>query len=209
MKIILLGPSGAGKGTLAENIQKDYKLAHISTGIIFRKNISDKTELGVIAKKHMMEGSWVPDDLTLNMLTEPFKQAKNGFILDGYPRTLNQAKLLSAKIKEAIIIELSISDEIVVDRLGGRFFCPKCEKNYNTKFGKVDNCTACKTILIQREDDKPETIRNRLRSYYKEATAMSNFYKEHGNLIKIEVTENMSPDDVYSEVKPHIAKVSN
>jgi len=206
MKIILLGPSGAGKGTLAESICRYLKVCHISTGIIFRQNIANKTELGVIAKKHTLEGSWVPDDITLNMLVEPLRTSskKGGFVLDGYPRTLNQAVLLSHRFDIDLVVELAIDDEVVVKRLGGRYVCTKCEKNHNTGLGSIDKCSGCGAELYQRPDDKEETIRNRLKSYYNESEEMSGFYDGMGVLTKVEITEDMSPQDVFAKVKPYI-----
>ncbi|MCL2755662.1 MAG: nucleoside monophosphate kinase [Firmicutes bacterium] len=209
MKLILLGPSGAGKGTLVDYIMDDFPTTHISTGMIFRKNIKERTPLGIAAEEYSKAGLWVPDDITVKMIFDRLKEndVKNGFILDGYPRTFNQANLLNDYVKIDLVIELDIEDEIVIERLSGRWICTKCEKNHNVKLGQIEQCRKCGADLYQREDDKEAIIRNRLASYHAEADAMSGFYVQRGNLVKIKITKDMMPIDVYNAVKPHLLKI--
>ncbi len=192
MKIILLGPPGAGKGTQSKVLAKRLNLPHISTGDLLRQNVAGGTELGKEAKDFMNKGMLVPDDLVTKMLVDRFQKPdlKNGFILDGYPRNLKQAEVLdgifNAK-KELIdiVIYLDTSESVVIQRLSGRLVCKSCGGNFHVKNmpPKVSGvCDSCKGELYQREDDKEATIRNRLEVYKKEVSCLLDYYKESNRL---------------------------
>jgi len=208
MRLILLAPSGGGKGTVADYLKWEFRLPHISTGELFRKNMAERTELGKIAEGYVNRGTWVPDDVTVKMLLERIEKedCKHGFVLDGFPRTLNQAQLLSAHISIDQVIELDIADEIVLGRLLGRWICPSCGKNYNTKFGAVDECRDCGICLIQREDDKEETILKRLASFRASVKDLTNLYDKHGLLLTVKVAKEDSPECVYAKVREELVK---
>jgi len=192
MKLVLLGPPGAGKGTQAKGMAKELKLAHISTGDLLRANVAGGTALGLEAKEYMNKGLLVPDSLVTKMLEERFgmPDIKTGFILDGYPRTINQAKtldkILSAKkMALDVVFDLDSSEPVIVQRLSGRLVCRKCgalfhKTNMPPKKNMV--CDNCSGELYQRDDDKEETIRKRLAVYRQEVAALLDYYKK-GNIL--------------------------
>lgn len=192
MNIVLLGPPGAGKGTQSKNLAKRLALPHISTGDLLRQNVAAGTELGAKAKDFMNKGLLVPDELVTQMLTKRFQDAdvKSGFILDGYPRNFNQAKVLDeilTKMSLAIdlVIDLAASDSIIISRLSGRIVCRKCGNLYHkiNMPSKVANiCDSCGGELYQRADDKEETIKNRLVVYKEEVSALLEYYKKTNRL---------------------------
>jgi len=195
MNIVLLGPPGAGKGTQAKVLAKKLNVPHISTGDLLRQNVAAGSELGAKAKDYMNKGLLVPDALVTQMLGERFKQAelKTGFILDGYPRNLNQAKELdvllaglSMRIDKAI--DLVSSEAVIIQRLSGRLVCRTCGSLFhktNMPPKKEGVCDACGGELYQRTDDKEETIRNRLVVYREEVAALLKYYKEKGLLVSV------------------------
>ncbi|MBM3244427.1 MAG: adenylate kinase [Candidatus Omnitrophica bacterium] len=195
MKIILLGPPGAGKGTQAKVLAKQLGLAHISTGDLLRQNVSDGTELGKEAQGYMNKGALVPDELVTKMLKTRFDRpdVRNGFILDGYPRTLKQAESLDEILKEKGFsidkaIYLDTSDSVVIQRLSGRLVCRKCGANFHITNmpPKVSMaCDNCGGELYQRSDDKEETIKNRLEVYKKESSPVINYYAEKQKLERL------------------------
>ncbi|MFA4888468.1 MAG: adenylate kinase [Candidatus Omnitrophota bacterium] len=188
MRIILLGPPGAGKGTQSKELAGRLTLPHISTGDILRENVLAQTDLGKKAKDFMDKGELVPDKLVAKMLSERFAQPdiKSGFILDGYPRNLNQAKtldgILSAKqMPVDLVVYLDTSDEVIIQRLTGRLVCSKCGANFHKtnmppKIGSI--CDICAGKLYQRKDDLPETVKKRIEVYKNEASALIKYYKE-------------------------------
>jgi len=192
MKIILLGPPGAGKGTQAKVLAKRLNIAHISTGDLLRQNVSCGTELGKLAQDFMNKGALVPDELVTKMLKARFdgQDVKNGFILDGYPRTIKQAESLDAILKERNLsidkaIYLDTSDKVVIQRLSGRLVCRKCGANFHItnmppKIDKI--CDNCSGELFTRVDDKEETIKNRLEVYKKESQPVINYYRKKEKL---------------------------
>ncbi len=192
MKIILLGPPGAGKGTQSKVLAKRLNLPHISTGDLLRQNVADGTNLGKEAKDFMNKGMLVPDDLVTKMLVDRFEKpdVKNGFILDGYPRNLKQAEVLDGIFKAKkelidIVIYLDTSEPVVIQRLSGRLVCKSCGGNFHIKNmpPKVAGvCDSCKGALYQREDDKEATIRNRLEVYKKEVSCLLDYYKKTNRL---------------------------
>lgn len=188
MNIILFGPPGAGKGTQAKLLSEALKIPHISSGDILRNNVKENTDLGKKAKAYMDKGELVPDALLIDMISDCFKklQLDNGFILDGYPRTIVQAEALSKIIDRIdVAINLETSKDVIVKRLCGRRVCKKCGRNYhivNMPPKKDMLCDDCGVALYQREDDKEETIVNRLNVYLKQSTPVLDYYKKLGKL---------------------------
>jgi len=192
MYLVLLGPPGAGKGTQAKRLAERLALAHISTGDILRQNVKDGTELGKQAKGIMEKGLLVPDDLVASMLDRRLNQPdiKKGFILDGYPRNLAQAKTLDEVLKRKnigveLVVYLDTSDQVVVKRLTGRLVCSKCGANFHTvnmppKIKGV--CDNCRGALYQRSDDNEETVLKRLQVYKNEVASLVDYYRQAGKL---------------------------
>lgn len=208
MKIVMLGAPGAGKGTQAVNIAKEYGIPHISTGDIFRANIKNQTELGMKAKSYMDKGALVPDDITIGMLLDRIvdNDCRNGFVLDGFPRTIPQAESLKAalslqdaKIDHAVDIE--VPDEVITNRMGGRRSCPKCGGTYHIVYNppkKEGICDNCGTELVQRADDKPETVQERLRTYHEQTQPLIDFYRNEGVLTEVDGTKK--PEEVLADI---------
>lgn len=216
MKIIMLGAPGAGKGSQASRIAKEYQLPHISTGDIFRANLKEETELGKRAKSFMDKGELVPDDITIAMLLERIhkEDCKNGYILDGFPRTIPQAEALKealAKKDEKIDLALDVeaSDELIIKRMAGRRTCPACGAIYHivTLPPKTEGiCDRCGADLIQRKDDNEETVKNRLKIYHEVTEPLISYYKKEGILEEIDGAEEL--DKVFEKVKRIIHKRS-
>ena len=208
MKIIMLGAPGAGKGTQAKKIAAKYGIPHISTGDIFRANIKNGTELGKKAKTYMDQGMLVPDDLTVDLVTDRIHKddCKNGYVLDGFPRTIPQAealdKALSAmneKLDHAI--EVNVPDENIVKRMSGRRACLNCGATYHVVHAptKVENiCDMCGGELILRDDDKPETVLKRLGIYHNQTKPLIDYYREEGILTTIDGTAAL--EDVFKAI---------
>lgn len=192
LNIILMGPPGAGKGTQATEIVDNFHLPHISTGDMFREAISNKTPLGVQAKAIIDRGDLVPDDITVALVKERLLQPDcvNGYLLDGFPRTIPQAEAFQ-KIGEEIdrvptlVIDISVPDEELISRISGRRVCPKCGASYNVNSmkPKVEGiCDRCGSPLIQRKDDNAESFKTRLTNYYKSTQPLLDYYKAQGLL---------------------------
>ncbi|MEL3909364.1 MAG: adenylate kinase [Treponemataceae bacterium] len=191
MNLVFLGPPGAGKGTLAFEVSKEYKIPHISTGDIFRQAIKDKTELGLKVKSIIDSGALVSDDITTALVAERLKanDCKNGFILDGFPRTIPQAESLEKIVKLDKAVNLDILDEEVITRLSSRRTCLKCGKSFNVitmKPKKEGICDACGNDLVTREDDKPESIKKRLEAYRAQTAPVINFYRDKNKIVDID-----------------------
>ncbi|RLG84407.1 MAG: adenylate kinase [Thermoprotei archaeon] len=193
MKIVLLGPPGAGKGTFAKYFSKKYCIPHISTGDIFRNEIRKGTELGRKAKKYIEKGLLVPDEIVIEIVRKRLNEQDTsiGFILDGFPRTINQAKALDefAVIDAAVYIYVPV--EVAVERLSSRYICPRCGRVYNLKFNPPKNDMICDddgTPLVRRKDDEPEIIRRRYEVYYQTFQPIINYYSSKSILIKIDNT---------------------
>jgi adenylate kinase len=195
MRLVLVGPPGAGKGTQAKFIAKDFEIPPISTGDIFRANVVASTPLGVEAKKYMDSGDLVPDEVTIAMVRERLSEddVESGFLLDGFPRTLCQAEALGDLLREldqplGAVLELKLDDDDVVLRLSGRRTCRKCGYVWHVEFdapkmpGVCDNCGSA---LFQRDDDKPETIRRRLEVYAEQTEPLTGYYRSLGLLVAI------------------------
>ena len=208
MKIIMLGAPGAGKGTQAKMIAEKYSVPHVSTGDIFRANIKNGTELGKEAKKYMDQGLLVPDELTVKILLDRVAQddCKNGYVLDGFPRTIPQAQVLDkalAELDDAIdyAINVDVPDENIIRRMGGRRACLTCGATYHVEHippNKEGICDACGSELVLRDDDKPETVKNRLDVYHKQTQPLIDFYEAKGILKSVDGTVPM--EDVFAAI---------
>ena len=208
MKIVMLGAPGAGKGTQAELICEKYGIPHISTGDIFRSNIKNGTALGMEAKKYMDEGKLVPDELTVRILLDRVasKDCENGYVLDGFPRTIPQADVLTQALaaegeKVDFAINVDVPDENIVNRMSGRRSCPVCGASYHITFlppRQEGICDHCGSALIQRDDDKPETVQNRLSVYHEQTQPLIDYYEKAGVLKTVDGTK--SRDDVFSDI---------
>lgn len=187
MNIIMLGAPGAGKGTQAEIISKDLSIPTISTGDIIRAALKNGTEMGLKAKSFIDKGHLVPDEVVIGIVTERIKQedCQNGFILDGFPRTIAQAEALDkSDIKIDHVIDIEVDDELIYKRMSGRRVCEKCAKVYNVNTDRkprIDGkCDACAGTLIQRMDDNEDTVRERLKVYYEQTHELKDYYDERG-----------------------------
>ena len=208
MKIIMLGAPGAGKGTQAKMIAEKFGIPHISTGDIFRANIKNGTELGAKAKEYMDKGLLVPDELVVDLIMDRFKadDCKNGYILDGFPRTIPQAEALDKALSANgdsvdYAIDVEVPDENIVNRMSGRRACVGCGATYHIKYNptKVEGkCDACGEALILRDDDKPETVLNRLNVYHEQTQPLIDYYNNKGILKEVDGTVDMN--DVFNAI---------
>lgn len=208
MKIVMLGAPGAGKGTQAIKIAEKYGIPHISTGDIFRANIKNGTELGKQAKSYMDKGELVPDEVTIGMLLDRISQpdCENGYVLDGFPRTIPQAESLTKALagrteKIDYAIDVEVPDEAIVKRMGGRRACPKCGATYHIVYAapaKEGICDKCGEKLILRSDDAPETVKDRLNVYHAQTQPLIAYYTEQGVLREVDGTQPL--EDVFSDV---------
>lgn len=203
MNLVLLGAPGAGKGTLGALLKEEYNIPHISTGEMLRQAIKEGTEIGNIAKQYIDHGAFVPDDVIIEVVKERINEedAKNGFILDGFPRTLVQAEKLQEFTKLTAVINIDIPIEKLMKRLTGRRVCPKCGGTYHISFlnGKFD-CEKCGEKLIQRKDDKEETILKRINVYFEQTEPLITFYKQNKLLKNIDGNQ-LSKDILASVMK--------
>ncbi len=201
MKIIMLGAPGAGKGTQAKQIAGKYSIPHISTGDIFRANIKNGTELGKKAKEYMDQGLLVPDELTCDLVMDRIAQddCENGFVLDGFPRTIPQAEALDAALKKIeqqmdFAIDVDVPDENIISRMSGRRACLECGATYHIvslppkSEGKCDHCGS---ELVLRDDDAPETVQKRLSVYHDQTQPLIDYYKKQGILKSVDGTQPM------------------
>lgn len=191
MNIIFLGPPGAGKGTHAQMLMNELEIPQISTGDMLRQAIKAETELGILAKGFIDRGELVPDEVVIGIVKERLAQrdCQKGYILDGFPRTVPQAEALSQFAKIDCALNLSLADEVIIGRLSGRRVCLKCGATYHisTLNGRTD-CAACGDELVQRKDDTPETIQNRLTVYAAQTAPLIDYYQEKGMLRTVECT---------------------
>ena len=204
----MLVATGAGKGTQAKMIAEKYSIPHISTGDIFRANIKNGTELGKKAKSYMDQGQLVPDELTLDLIMDRFKEddCKNGYVLDGFPRTIPQAEALDAALKAKgekvdFAIDVDVPDENIVKRMGGRRACVNCGATYHIVYSptKVEGkCDKCGEDLIVRDDDKPETVLSRLEVYHNQTQPLIDYYNKQGILKSVDGTVDMK--DVFQAI---------
>lgn len=208
MKLVILGPPGAGKGTQAEYIVKRYNIPHISTGDIFRENIKNKTELGKKAKSYMDKGLLVPDDLVIALVEDRLNKddAKEGFLLDGFPRTVAQAVSLDSILdknddKLTKVINISVDPEILIERAVGRRVCKTCGMTYHVKFNPPKEEGVCDkdgTKLIQRDDDTEETVKTRISVYFDQTAPLIDYYRAQNLLIDIDGAKDI--DKVFDDI---------
>lgn len=215
MRLVLLGPPGAGKGTQAEKIIDEFEVLHVSTGDIFRKNIKEETELGKKVKGYLAEGKLVPDELTIDLVWDRLDQddCKNGFMLDGFPRTIKQAEALTKgleerKIKLDSVINIDVNSEVLIKRLAGRRVCLNCGASYHVenKPSKEEGiCDRCGHEIVQREDDKEETVKNRIDVYKKQTEPLIEYYSNLGLIFNVDGT--LGPDEVFGRIKDHLTQL--
>ena len=209
MKIIMLGAPGAGKGTQAKKIAAKYQIPHISTGDIFRANIKNGTELGKKAKTYMDQGLLVPDELTCDLVVDRIQQpdAANGYVLDGFPRTIPQAEELDKALKSVndnldYAIDVEVPDDNIINRMSGRRSCKDCGAIFHVQYNppkKENCCDVCGGELILRDDDKAETVKKRLDVYHEQTAPLIAHYKEAGSLHEIDGTQDIKV--VFEEIK--------
>ncbi len=213
LNLILFGPPGAGKGTQAERLRQDFQLPYIATGDMLRENVKDETELGRKAKEYMDAGDLVPDELIVAMARDRLSQddAQDGFLLDGFPRTLPQAEALGEMLdglgrRITAVLLIDVPDEEVVRRLSGRRVCVKAGHNYHVEFDPPKNegiCDQDGSRLIQRDDDKPEVIEHRLAVYHEKTRPLVDYYDSRGLMRRIDGTR--PPSDVHDHIRAVIA----
>lgn len=208
MKLIMLGAPGAGKGTQAKKIAEKYNIPHISTGDIFRANIKNGTELGQKAKTYMDQGLLVPDELVVDLVMDRFAQpdCENGYVLDGFPRTIPQAEALDAALEKAgakidYAINVEVPDENIINRMSGRRACVACGATYHLVHippKKEGVCDSCGKELILRDDDKPETVKKRLDVYHEQTQPLIDYYTQKGALVEVDGTVDM--EEVFNAI---------
>ncbi len=208
MKIVMLGAPGAGKGTQAAMICEKYRIPHISTGDIFRSNIKNGTELGKKAKEYMDQGKLVPDELTIQLLLDRVakEDCADGYVLDGFPRTIPQAQVLTEALEKTgekvdYAVNVDVPDANIVHRMSGRRSCPKCGASYHIEYipPKTEGiCDSCGSNLIQREDDKAETVKNRLSVYHDQTQPLIDYYEKAGVLRTVDGTKDK--DEVFRDI---------
>jgi adenylate kinase len=202
LKIVLLGAPGVGKGTQAKLISESFNIPHISTGDIFRSNISQGTPLGIKANEFMKKGMLVPDELTISIVKDRLnnEDCKNGFLLDGFPRNLFQAKELDSILAESNqyldkVVLIDVAKDLIIERMAGRRFCTKCGSSYHVKFNPSklgDKCESCGENLIQRQDDKEDIVLDRLNVYNKSTKPLVDYYSSKGLLYKVQGSKEIN-----------------
>lgn len=201
-KIVLLGPPGAGKGTISELLIKNLSLNHISVGDILRQNIKENTELGKIANNYMSKGNLVPNEIIIEIVKDRLNKedCKNQYLLDGYPRTKEQAIALDSFAEPKYIFNLDVNKETIVKRLIGRRMCSKCESIFHINTLENEKvCPKCSSDLYQRKDDNKEVVENRIDVYNKETKVLIDYYKKSNRLINIDSSKN--PEEIYKEIE--------
>lgn len=208
MNIILLGAPGAGKGTQASKIVDAFGLPHISTGDIFRENIKNQTQIGLLAKSYIDKGQLVPDEVTCKIVEERIQRpdCKNGFMLDGFPRTIPQAEALDKMTKVDIVINIDVAFDEVMQRLCGRRVCKNCGESYHVStLNGATTCARCGGDLYQRDDDNPETVQKRLQVYNKQTAPLIEYYDKKGVLFT--VVSKTTAEDTYAKVSEKLNQV--
>lgn len=209
MKLIFLGPPGAGKGTQAAGVSAHLRVPHISTGDMFRAAMENKTPTGLEAKRYIDAGQLVPDSVVIDMVRErlAMDDCKNGYLLDGFPRTVEQAEALNDISAPDAVVDIDVPDERLLSRLTGRRVCKKCNGTFHvTKLADPTLCPVCGGEMYQREDDKPATISNRLKVYHEQTAPLIGYYSELGKLRRIDVAAlatvdgDSRPEDVFKAI---------
>lgn len=208
MKVVMLGAPGAGKGTQAKKIAAKYNVPHISTGDIFRANIKEGTELGKKAKSYMDQGLLVPDELVVDLVVDRLQQqdCSNGYVLDGFPRTIPQAEALDAALRDLgtqldFALDIDVADEFIIKRMSGRRACLGCGATYhivNIPPKTEGICDTCRGELVLRDDDKPETVEKRLSVYHEQTQPLIDYYKNSAILVTLDGTQDMN--DVFDSI---------
>ena len=201
MKLIFLGPPGAGKGTQALGVSSSLNIPHISTGDMFRSAIKNETPTGLEAKRYMDAGQLVPDSVVIAMVKErlAMEDCANGYLLDGFPRTVEQAEALKDISEPDAVVNIDVPDELLMDRLTGRRVCPKCAGTFHiSKLADPTICPVCGDALIHRNDDKPETIANRLSVYHAQTAPLIGYYTDNGKIRTI--VGDKKPEDVQKAI---------
>jgi len=191
MKLVIFGPPSAGKGTQAQKLSKQYGIPQVATGDLLRRAVADKTPLGLKIKSYLDQGKLGPDEVIVQLIKERVAKpdCKNGFLLDGFPRTMGQAKELERMTDIDLVLSIVVDFESLVERAVGRRTCPKCSAVYHIKFNPPMNegiCEKCGSKLIQRDDDKEETVRNRLKVYQEQTAPLVEYYRKKGKLVDID-----------------------
>ena len=201
MNIILLGAPGAGKGSQAAKISEYYKIPHISTGDIFRKNIKEQTALGKLAKTFIDAGNLVPDDVVIDLVKDRLSNddCKNGYILDGFPRTIAQAEALDKVARIDLAINIDVPFETIIDRLGGRRVCVCGETYHVSMLNGETTCKRCGKELFVRDDDKPETVKNRLKVYSDQTQPLIDYYRSQNKVVDIKA--NGTKEEIFADIK--------
>jgi len=207
MNLIFIGPPGAGKGTFAKKAEKDFGIPHISTGDLFRNAVKNQTELGKKVAPILERGELVPDEMTLDLLKERLEKddAQNGYILDGFPRTIPQADALEDICSKVNVINFIVPEELILKRLSGRRVCKNCGATYNVYFmpsKKEGVCDSCEGELIIRKDDTEASVKNRLKVYKDQSEPLIEYYRKKGNLFDVDGTE--TPDTVINTIKEKV-----
>ena len=209
MKLIFLGPPGAGKGTQAAGVSAHFRVPHISTGDMFRSAIKNATPVGLEAKKYLDAGELVPDSVVIDMVRERLSMpdCENGYLLDGFPRTVEQAIALDEIAAPDTVVDIVVADELLMDRLTGRRVCSKCQGTFHISMLADEHvCPVCGSEVYQRNDDKPETIVTRLRAYHEQTEPLIGYYSGRGKLRQVEVNRlktvngDSKPEDVFKAI---------
>ena len=209
MNLLIMGPPGAGKGSQAALIKEHFNIAHISTGNMFREAIAAKTEVGILAKSYIDRGELVPDEVTNDLVKERLREddVKNGFLLDGFPRTIAQAKAFAEYLERSgnkidKVINLVVDDAVLISRITGRRVCIDCGATYHIETNKPKQegiCDVCGGSLIQREDDTVETVTTRVKVYYEKTRPLLDYYRANGQLVDIEGFGKI--EDIFKEIQ--------
>ena len=215
MRLILIGPPGVGKGTQAALLEENLGLKPLSSGVIFRREIDAETDLGRLAKSYIDRGELVPNGITIEMMAKRLRSEevrKSGFVLDGFPRTIRQAEALDKTLVEMDtkideVVSLMVDEDVIVERLSGRIGCTKCGEIYHVKNDPPKReglCDKCNSPLFVREDDKPETIRERLRVFKENTAPVIHYYREQNKLVEVDATNE--PTEVYNAIIAGVGK---
>jgi len=210
MKLVIFGPPSAGKGTQAQKLSKQYSVPQVATGDLLRKAVADKTPLGLKIKSYLDQGKLGPDEVIVQLIKERVAKpdCKNGFLMDGFPRTMGQAKELERMTDIDLVLSIVVDFESLVERAVGRRTCRKCSAVYHIKFNPPMNegiCERCGSKLIQRDDDKEDTVRNRLKVYQEQTAPLIEYYRKKGKLVDIDGSGGI--DAVYSQMVKAISNM--